>query len=172
MAKRSLADRFKEKYIVDEKTGCWLWRACKNKNGYGLFRSNVGTLAHRFSYTQKHGLIPKSESYHGICVLHKCDQPSCVNPDHLFIGTHKDNMEDMKNKNRAGCSYVNRGSGHKLSKLFEPEVILIKKFLKRHPTVYRQGQCAFLANWFNVTVSTVSAINTNKRWSHVEAYQA
>jgi hypothetical protein len=77
--------------------GCWLWTANKNNSGYGMFRPGgleQKKLAHRLSYAEENGPIPKGEGYHGTCVLHKCDTPSCVNPDHLFLGTHKDNMAD------------------------------------------------------------------------------
>lgn len=75
---------------------CWEWTGSRNKKGYGVFRA-IGRveLAHRASWALANGLIPS-----GLCVLHKCDRPSCVNPAHLFIGTQADNVADMEAKGR------------------------------------------------------------------------
>lgn len=94
-------------------TPCLLWTGRKSKDGYGKINRKGKTLsAHRYSWTLVNGPIPE-----GLFVLHKCDVPTCINPDHLFLGTHQDNMDDMKNKGRATnantkkthCKY-----GHKL----------------------------------------------------------
>ena len=77
-------------------TPCWLWKARINTSGYGYFKSPVGDKAHRYSYTIGKGEIPD-----GLLVCHKCDNPPCTNPDHLFLGSHQDNMDDMHAKGRA-----------------------------------------------------------------------
>lgn len=77
--------------------GCWNWKGCTNNRGYGWFQTGKTSLAHRISYKLFYGISPKNK-----LVLHKCDNPKCVNPDHLFLGTHKDNMIDMVNKGRDG----------------------------------------------------------------------
>lgn len=81
---------------VAKTDSCWLWTAAKNDKGYGkfFFRHRLW-FAHRVSYTVHRGTVP-----HGIKVLHRCDTPLCVNPDHLFLGTQKDNLRDMAEKRR------------------------------------------------------------------------
>lgn len=84
--------------LVQKTTTCWLWRGSMLPKGYGLFRitsPRSKVLAHRYSYTLKHGCIPP-----GLMVLHKCDNTSCVRPGHLFVGTNQDNVDDMVRKNR------------------------------------------------------------------------
>ena len=85
------------KYEVNEITGCWEWKRATNNIGYGMFRIKQGLMrtAHRVSYELFKGPIPK-----GMVVCHKCDNPKCVNPDHLWVGTMKDNIRDMDNKGR------------------------------------------------------------------------
>src|SRR3990167_5846272 len=80
---------------------CWLWTASKDSNGYGQFNiKGKGVLVHRFSYELHKGTIPSEKSYHGICVLHTCDIPNCVNPEHLILGTQIDNIKDRDIKMR------------------------------------------------------------------------
>jgi hypothetical protein len=78
-------------------SGCWLWAGCKTPDYYGRIRLNgrIGK-AHRQAYVFTHGPIPN-----GLYVLHRCDMRACVNPEHLFLGTHRDNMLDMVNKGRS-----------------------------------------------------------------------
>ncbi len=93
---RPIADRFWEK--VKKTRGCWLWTASKQAAGYGSFVVHKGDSpvgAHRLSYELEIGSIPT-----GMQVLHRCDNPSCVRPSHLFLGTQRDNMRDMRTKGR------------------------------------------------------------------------
>ena len=82
--------------IVKSNTGCWLWQAAKDICGYGrIWYNNRNSSAHSVSYLEFKGPIPKGNQ-----VLHTCDTPSCINPDHLWLGTHRDNMEDKAKKKR------------------------------------------------------------------------
>lgn len=91
-----LSERLWALIMPEPNSGCWLWMGWLHKDDYGCLRYHGRRiLAHRASWMAYRGPIPSDK-----CVLHKCDVPQCVNPDHLFLGTHIDNMEDMKNKNR------------------------------------------------------------------------
>lgn len=97
-------DRFWKK--VNKTDSCWVWTACTCGDGYGFFSNTGGEeRAHRFSYELHYGKIPI-----GMYVCHKCDNPLCVNPEHLFLGTHADNMQDKKNKDRTYKPYGNKYS--------------------------------------------------------------
>lgn len=94
---KSFIIRFIEKIRINDITDCWEWIGGKNDDGYGNFYvKGKGILkAHKISYIIHIGDIPE-----GMCVCHHCDNPSCVNPYHLFLGTRKDNMQDMSEKKR------------------------------------------------------------------------
>lgn len=83
---------------VEKTDSCWIWKGGKDSKGYGLFsyRSRV-MAAHRYSYSRN-----KERLRAGYLVCHSCDNPSCVNPDHLYLGTHKDNMKDVKERETWG----------------------------------------------------------------------
>lgn len=79
----------------DLNSGCWIWSLAWFRNGYGAVSNRGERLAHRLSWRTFRGPIPE-----GSFVCHKCDTPACVNPDHLFLGSHSANMQDMANKGR------------------------------------------------------------------------
>jgi hypothetical protein len=95
---RPLADRFEER-VNKIDGGCWEWTGCTNAGGYGLIgqggRGGKPLLAHRVSWELNHGPIPE-----GLQALHACDNPCCVKPEHLYLGTHEDNMRDIAWRSR------------------------------------------------------------------------
>lgn len=137
--------------------GCWLWLPPLAVNGYGQFWVNGRMVgAHRYSYELTYGPIPKHDSYHGMCVLHRCDVRGCVRPDHLFLGTNADNSQDKVSKNRHA-----KGETNGSAKLTKPQVIEIRSQVLAGRT---QSE---IAQRFGVHQSVVSVIASRKTWKHV-----
>lgn len=89
--------KFEEKFIPEPNSGCWLWIGARKEKGYGhMLVGRQFKLAHRLSWELHHGPIPD-----GMVIRHRCDVPCCVNPDHLEIGTHKENIWDCIRRGRA-----------------------------------------------------------------------
>lgn len=150
---RKIEDRFWEK--VNKKKGCWLWKAGIGLDGYAKFGINGKTIhAHRVSYELTYGCIPI-----GLCVCHKCDNPKCVNPDHLFIGTVQDNINDRVRKNRTA---IQSGEKNGMSRLKEKDIITIRKlfFIDK----IKQGEIAKL---FFISNQHVSRIINHLKWKHI-----
>lgn len=145
---------FLDNYIPVTETGCWLWTGSLVGGGYGRFGvDGEDKIAHRYSWELHNGPIPK-----GLNALHKCDTPACINPDHLFIGTQKDNMQDCVKKGR----YVApTGERNAQSKLKNEDVIKIRKLRKQGLT------CEALGGEFDVSGSTICQVCNNKAWKHV-----
>jgi len=101
---KTLQQRFDEKVMPEPNSGCHLWVGATTSAGYGAIRVGSKTYsAHRVSWELHNGTIPEIEGsdYRGACVAHRCDVPLCVNPDHLFISTHSENIDDRSIKDRA-----------------------------------------------------------------------
>lgn len=145
-------ERFAAKWKLDETTGCWIWQAGFQPNGYGRFKlPGKNATAHRASWELHKGAIPS-----GLFVLHRCDRPACVNPDHLWLGTHAENMADMRAKRRQ-----NKGTKQHAATLNEPMVYGIRAMLKHGAS---QDECATI---FGVSRSTIQEIGTRARWAHL-----
>lgn len=148
-----MGDRFWSKVRRAGPDECWEWIASLNQSGYGNFmlqRSN--RMAHRLSYMESNGEIPA-----GMLVCHRCDNPKCVNPAHLFLGTHADNMAD---RDRKGRRTPLRGGAVATSKLTEQQVIEIRR---------SQESRRVLATRYGVDLSNISGIKRGKFWKHVAA---
>lgn len=145
-------DWFWSRVSVGAPDVCWLWRGGLTDKGYGRPRINtVKTYAHRIAYVITHGpLIDDME------VCHRCDQPACCNPAHLFIGTHAQNMRDMSLKGRAA-----RGVRGPRAKLTEADVLNIRAHRAAGIGVEAIGRI------FAVSGEQVSKICTRRQWAHL-----
>lgn len=143
--------------------GCWIWFGSKNSSGYGKLGGVVlgsTAMAHRVAWWLEHGPIPE-----GMCVCHRCDVVACVNPAHLFLGTRRENMQDMvaKGRNRARTKpeLVQRGSENGASKLTEQAVREIRALASEGASRSK------LAAQFGVNYNTVRDVLRGVTWRQV-----
>lgn len=154
---------------VEKSDGCWGWIGSRHKFGYGYLRTGgITELAHRVSYELNVGTIPS-----GMSVLHSCDNPPCVNPAHLHLGTQTDNMRECKERGRNSYGTEHsarlkskpwtpaRGESNGLSKLTEDDVLEVR-------SLHRDGVSnVALARQFRVTQPTICQVVNRKSWRHV-----
>lgn len=150
--KKSLEERFWEKVNKRGPDDCWEWTAARTQ-GYGVIKASFPDRrmlrAHRVSYEINKGKIPE-----GWLVRHICDNPGCVNPDHLLSGTWTDNMKDRDSRNRQA-----RGERQGLSKLTEDDVRAIRKDVRSQEAIARD---------YGIAQTGVSFIKRRKTWKHVK----
>ena len=147
-----LEERFEEKYIPVTESGCWIWTGAASKWGYGYLKiKGIMYRAHRIAYELYRGSIPE-----GMFVCHKCDVRSCVNPDHLFVGTHADNMADREAKGRSNPPY---GEAHWMAKLTEDKIKKIQT---------EEGTNREIAEKYNISTTTVWRIKHKETWRHIK----
>lgn len=140
---------------VDKSNRCWNWLGRLDSDGYGHFNyKDTGIRAHKLSYLIRKGDIPA-----GLCVLHTCDNPRCVRPAHLFLGTPTDNMNDRDKKQRQA-----RGNRHGMAKLTPALVRFIRKNYRKG--VRGRGSLV-IGRKLNVTSATVLGVMNGRVWKHV-----
>ncbi len=138
-----------------EKTpsGCWEWSGFRNGSGYGMFGIGGKTIrAHRYSYEMHKGPIPT-----GLLVCHSCDNPPCVNPDHLWLGTHRDNGQDMSKKGRGTKTPSVHSEQHPLSKLTKDKARAIRADAR---------PARIVAAEYGVSSSLVEGIRRGTHWKY------
>ncbi|CAB4177895.1 HNH nuclease [uncultured Caudovirales phage] len=146
-----LSDKIERNIVRIPESGCWIWMSSLNPGGYGKTGLGRGSClsAHRVSYENKYGAIPKNK-----LALHTCDITCCVNPDHIFIGTQKDNMIDKVKKNRQA-----KGEKHGQHKLTEMQAIEIKFSAKSSIELSKEFDCS---------ITAIRQIKSGLNWKHLE----
>jgi predicted XRE-type DNA-binding protein len=152
----SIRERFWSGVDIRSDDECWNWIRSIGSAGSGVFtirRKNIS--AYKMAWELTYGDVPE-----GKILCHICDNRKCCNPNHLYVGTHKENAEDRKNRGRNGDQ---RGEKSKHNKLSEGQVIEIIKLLK-----YTDLSQYKIADMFDISRSTVLAIHMNENWKHVD----
>ena len=137
----------------EQPNGCVLFTGHRNHDGYGRIRLNSKLVfVHREVYKEHHGEIPAN-----MCVCHTCDTPNCINPNHLFLGTHADNMRDRAKKGR----YELEGTKNPSAKLIESDILSIRALLDSG-FPYKH-----IAATYKVSVGLLEQIKSRRAWSHL-----
>ena len=153
----TLEERFWKRVVKSPK--CWLWNGYRDPKGYGrLMIDGNPVLASRLSWHLHYGDIPCNKDGDAAYVLHKCDNPSCVNPNHLYLGDSQDNMDDMWSRGRAKPGHL-AGEKHGMAKLTEIQVREIRATRGSHTEIARK---------FGVSVTTVCDIRNRRVWKHLK----
>lgn len=155
-AHMTAAGKFWSQVKIVHDDECWTWQSKKYTNGYGCFRWRLrGYLAHRVSCWLSHGYLPSN-----MLVCHKCDNPQCVNPSHLFLGDYADNCKDKMDKGRGN---IQKGERNGKTFLSDVQVSEIKWLLENTDLMQQE-----IADMYSIpNVNTVSRIKNNKRWQHI-----
>lgn len=154
-------------HVQKSENGCWEWTAYRNKKGYGYLGFGIGkkktlqVIVHRLSYTIEHGEEPKE------CVLHRCDNPACVRPDHLFLGTREENNLDMVAKGRHGSKLHPeqwkrnrpRADKHARAKLSWDQVREMRRLYATGAYTYQM-----LSDQFSMSMSQIANIIRGAQW--------
>ena len=140
---------------------CWPWKAARHPAGYGTFWNGARLVkAHRHAWTLLVGPIAE-----GLCALHRCDNPPCCNPAHMFLGTDADNQRDARAKGRAvDPPPTPRGESQHLARLTEADVREIRRLFQRG---HREFGSRGLARRFGVDRGTITAVIKGLTWKHV-----
>ena len=151
-SQKSIIERIYEKTICDIKTQCWNWTGHLIQGGYGTISiNNKIKYIHRIIYEYFYGPIPEDKPL----ILHRCDNPKCCNPMHLYAGTDQDNMNDKRKRNRCNSVY---GEKNGRAKFTEKQILEIRK---------SKELLIVLAKRFNVSYSTIQKIKNRKTWKHI-----
>lgn len=156
--KRIGIERIMDKIVVDEQTGCWNWIGAKDRAGYGVLVSAINydkrqLPAHRVMFYKVNGRLAN-------WACHKCNNKSCVNPEHIYDGTPADNARD---RTESGQVVGQRGEEHHEAKLTESDI----RFIRSIPVSVR-GSGFRLAERFGVSPSLISVIRSGKYWKHLD----
>ncbi len=156
--KQPIENRFWSKVAITANPDkCWEWQYFRNENNYGQsHKDGRNMLTHRIAWELTYGEIPD-----GLWVLHKCDNPPCCNPAHLFLGTHQDNMQDMATKGRSNPPGL-QGEKHARHKLTDYQVREIRQRYRSGSIEYMQ-----LAHEYGVSFSTINRVINHKGWKHI-----
>lgn len=149
--KSPLSERFHKSFTINKETECWEWIGTIHVTGYGIIQdNNIDLLAHRYAYLWYIGEPGK------LCVLHKCDNRKCVNPNHLFLGTRRDNNRDRDSKGRGPV-----GERNWCTKLTAEDIPKIRQL---HEEGWKQKE---IAKRYGVHQGTISHVVNKTTWKHI-----
>lgn len=166
--RRPLRDRFDEKWTPEPNSGCWLWTGSVDRRGYGQLR--VSTRDLRYATHVALRLYQGRILGKGECACHRCDNPACVNPDHLFVGSHQENMQDAIHKGRMNLDGLRLGQGVKPAEVrARGERVggakltddLVRQIRADPASAYS------LAKRFGVAKRTILSVRHRRTWAHI-----